>query len=304
MTGIPTRQRPRLSPTLAREWLTFWLFLGPNLLLFAIFTYWPLLYNAYLSTLEWDFVRPERRWVGLANYVSVLSDRQFGTILLNTFVFTGSCVLATMLLGLLLALLLNQRLRWRNGARAVLFAPTILSGAAVAIVWIYIFDPRYGLINELLGFVGGRSPNWLGDRRWAMSAIVIVYVWKNLGYAVVVYLAGLQAIPKSLYEAALVDGAGPWARFWNITWPGLSPVTFFLSVTSVLSCFQAFDIVKVMTDGGPVNATNTLIYHLYELGFVSFNAGEAGVVALVLFTLMLILTLIQVRILERRVHYT
>jgi len=207
-------------------------------------------------------------------------------------------------LGLILALLLNQPLRGRDAARAILFAPTILSGAAVAIVWIYIFDPRYGLINEILGLFGGRSPNWLGSQEWAMPAIIIVYIWKNLGYAVVIYLAGLQAIDKSLYEAALVDGANRWEQFWNITWPGLSPVTFFLSVTSILSCFQAFDIVKVMTNGGPINATNTLIYRLYELGFVSFNAGQAGVVAMVLFSIMLVLTIIQVRLGERRVHYS
>jgi multiple sugar transport system permease protein/sn-glycerol 3-phosphate transport system permease protein len=137
-----------------------------------------------------------------------------------------------------------------------------------------------------------------------MLAVIIVYVWKNLGYAVVIYLAGLQSIDRALYEAATVDGAGVWARFRHITLPGLSPVTFFLSVTSVLSCFQAFDIVKVMTGGGPVNATNTLIYHLYELGFVNFSAGKAGVVAMVLFAIMLALTLVQVRMVERRVHYS
>jgi ABC-type sugar transport system permease subunit len=304
MTASTVSARPKFTRTTLREWLTFWLLLGPNLFLFVIFTFWPLFYNAYLSMVDWDFMRARKYWVGLENYVDVLTDRHFMTILQNTAVFTFSCVFGTMLLGLILALLLNQPLRGRDGARAILFAPTILSGAAVAIVWIYIFDPRYGLINELLGLFGGRSPNWLGDQNWAMAAIIIVYIWKNLGYAVVIYLAGLQAIDKSLYEAALVDGAGRWQQFWNITWPGLSPVTFFLSVTSILSCFQAFDIVKVMTNGGPINATNTLIYRLYELGFVSFNAGQAGVVAMILFSIMLVLTIIQIRLGERRVHYS
>jgi len=294
----------RFSPTLVREWLVFWIFLGPNLLLFAIFTYWPLLYNAYLSFVSWDFIRPERVWVGVANYAEVLGDRQFQTIVRNTFVFTIGCVMLTLVLGLALALLLNQRLRGRNAARAVLFSPTILSGAAVGIVWIYIFDPRYGLIAELLGIVGLRSPNWLGDPDWAMLALIIVYVWKNLGYAVVIYIAGLQAIDRALYEAATVDGAGGWARFRHITLPGLSPVLFFLSVTSILGCFQSFDIIRIMTRGGPVNATNTLVYYLYELGFTSFDAGKAGVVAMVLFLIMLALTLVQVRLVERRVHYT
>ena len=299
-----TMPRLRISTPLAREWLLFWLLLGPNLLLFVIFTYWPLFYNAYLSLIEWDFVRADRRWVGFDNYVSVVTDSQFQKVLGNTFVFTIGSVALTLTLGLGLALLLNQRLRGRNTARAVLFSPTILSGAAVGIVWIYIFDPRYGLLNELLGLFGARSPNWLNDPRWAMSALIIVYVWKNLGYAVVIYLAGLQAIERALYEAATVDGAGPWDRFRHVTLPGLSPVTFFLSVTSILSCFQAFDIVRIMTQGGPVNATNTLVYHLYELGFVSFNAGEAGVIAMLLFAIMLVLTLVQVRLVERRVHYS
>jgi ABC-type sugar transport systems, permease components len=304
MTASTVSARPKITRTQLREWVTFWLLLGPNLFLFVIFTFWPLFYNAYLSMVDWDFMRVRKYWVGFENYVTVLTDRHFFTILKNTGVFTFSCVFGTMFLGLILALLLNQPLRGRDAARAILFAPTILSGAAVAIVWIYIFDPRYGLINEILGLFGGRSPNWLGSQEWAMPAIIIVYIWKNLGYAVVIYLAGLQAIDKSLYEAALVDGANRWEQFWNITWPGLSPVTFFLSVTSILSCFQAFDIVKVMTNGGPINATNTLIYRLYELGFVSFNAGQAGVVAMVLFSIMLVLTIIQVRLGERRVHYS
>ncbi|NCC35148.1 MAG: sugar ABC transporter permease, partial [Chloroflexia bacterium] len=210
----------------------------------------------------------------------------------------------TLLIGLALALLLNQPLRYRNSARAVLFSPVIMSGAVVAVVWSYIFDPRYGLIDQLLGLIGLNSPNWLGDPAWAMPAVIMVYVWKNLGYAVVIYLAGLQGIPRELYDAARVDGAAPWDRFWHVTLPGLSPVAFFLSVTSILATFQAFDIIKVLTNGGPVIATTTLIFHLYDLGFVSYNAGEAGVIAIVLFAIMLILTIIQLRYLEQRVAYS
>jgi multiple sugar transport system permease protein/sn-glycerol 3-phosphate transport system permease protein len=174
----------------------------------------------------------------------------------------------------------------------------------VAVVWSYIFDPRYGLIRELLNWVGLASPDWLGSPAWAMPAVIIVYVWKNLGYAVVIYLAGLQGIPRELYDAARVDGAGAWSRFRHVTLPGLSPVAFFLSVTSTLATFQSFDIIKVLTDGGPVEATTTLIYYLYELGFVSYDAGESGVVAMVLFSIMLLLTLFQLRYLERRITYS
>jgi len=286
-----------------REWLLFALLVGPNLLLFAVFTYWPLLYNVYLSFVRWNFLRPVKPFVGLANYADVFTSARFWTIVLNTFTFTVCSVGLTLALGLGLALLLNQPLRYRTTARAVLFSPTIMSGAVVAVVWSYIFDPRYGLIDQLLNLAGLRSPDWLGSTAWAMPAVIIVYVWKNLGYAVVIYLAGLQGIPRELYDAAHIDGAGPWARFRYVTLPGLSPVAFFLSVTSILATFQSFDIIKVLTDGGPVDATTTLIYHLYELGFVSYDAGEAGVVAVVLFSLMLIVTLIQLRYLERRVAY-
>lgn len=286
-----------------REWLLFALFIGPNLFLFTIFTYWPLIYNVYLSMVRWDFLRPAMPFVGLQNYIAAFSDLRFWNIIWQTATFTVWSVGLTLVLGLLLALLLNQPLHYRNTARAVVFAPVVISGAVVAVVWSYIFDPRYGLIDQLLGFFGLDSPNWLADSFWAMPAVIIVYVWKNIGYAVVIYLAGLQNIPRELYDAARVDGAGAWERFWNVTLPGLSPVAFFLSVTSVLTCFQAFDIIRVLTNGGPADATTTLIFHLYELGFVSYDAGKAGVVAVVLFLIMLALTIVQIRYLERQVTY-
>lgn len=286
-----------------REWLLFVLLVGPNLVLFGVFTFWPLIYNAYLSFVQWDMLSPVKTWVGLANYRTMLADPGFSTILFNTFYFTGGSVLITTVLGLGAALLLNQPLRGRNGVRMVLFAPTILSGAAIGVLWIYIFDPRYGLIEQVLRWFGGRSPSWLTDPLWAMPAVIIVYVWKNLGYAVVIFVAGLQAIPRELYEAARVDGASAWQRFRYVTLPGLSPVMFFLVLTSILSSFQAFDIIKTMTDGGPVDATNTLIYYLYQQGFITFNAGRAGVTAVLLFGMMLAFTVVQMRYAERRVTY-
>jgi multiple sugar transport system permease protein/sn-glycerol 3-phosphate transport system permease protein len=293
-----------LSQRERREWLLFAAMIGPNLTLFAIFTYWPLLYNFYLSFVRWNFLRPRMPFVWFNNYIDVFTDRQFWLIMLNTLTFTVCSVGFTLLLGLALALLINQPLRYRNTARAVLFSPVVMSGAVVAVVWSYIFDPRYGLVEQLLGFAGVASPDWLGDPFWAMPAVILVYVWKNVGYAVVIYLAGLQGIPRELYDAARVDGAGATDRFWHVTLPGLSPVAFFLSITSLLACFQSFDIVKVLTDGGPAIATTTLIYHLYDLGFVSYDAGQAGVMAMVLFGLMLLLTMIQLRYVEQRVSYS
>ncbi len=286
-----------------REWLLFALLVGPNMLLFGIFTYWPLIYNGYLSFVRWDMLAPVKIWVGWGNYRYLFNSPDFGRIVLNTLVFTVASVVLTCVLGLLVALLLNQPLRARNTVRGVVFSPVMLSGAAIGIVWIYIFDARFGLLQSLIGPLGLQSPRWLLDTFWAMPAVIIVHVWKTIGYAVVIYLAGLQGIPRELYEAALVDGADAWARFRNVTLPGLSPVIFFLLITTVLAGFQSFDIIKVMTNGGPVNATTTLIYYLYQEGFVGFNAGRAGVASVLLFVVMLLFTIVQMRTSERSVHY-
>lgn len=301
--GLRSTQMRKSTAAGRREWLLFVLLVGPNLLLFGIFTYWPLLYNGYLSFVKWDMLAPVKVWVGFDNYRFLFSQLAFWRILLNTLVFTVASVLLTTSLGLAMALLLNQALRGRNAVRSIVFSPVMLSGAAIGIVWIYILDPRYGLLDMLLGIVGLNSPNWLLDTAWAMPAVIMVHTWKTVGYAVVIYLAGLQAIPRELYEAVVVDGGGAWARFWHITLPGLSPVIFFLILTSVLVSFQAFDIIKVMTAGGPVNATTTLIYYLYEEGFVAFNAGRAGVAGVILFALMFAFTSVQMRYEERRVYY-
>jgi multiple sugar transport system permease protein/sn-glycerol 3-phosphate transport system permease protein len=286
-----------------REWFLFLLFVSPNLLLFAVFSYWPMLANVQLSLVRWDMIAPVKQFVGLTNFQYLLADDTFRTVLSNSVVFTAGAVGGSLVLGLATALLLNQKLRWRNGARAVLFAPTLLSGAAIGIVWVYIFDPRFGFLARFLGALGIGSPHWLTDPAWAMPAIIIVYVWKNVGFSTVIYLAGLQAIPRDLYEAARVDGAGILWRFRSVTLPMLSPITFFLVVTSLLNSFQAFDIIRVMTEGGPVDATNTMIYYVYEQGFVAFNAGRAAAAALVLFAIMFGITLLQLRYAEERVHY-
>jgi ABC-type sugar transport system permease subunit len=302
-TRAAHRQAARRQPFWRAEWVLFLLFVSPNLLLFGVFSYWPMLSNVYLSMVRWDMISPVKTFVGAGNFRYLATDATFHLVLRNSLVFTAGAVGGSLLLGLATALLLNQKLWGRNGARAVLFAPTLLSGAAIGIVWVYIFDPRFGMLARLLDGIGLPSPSWLTDPNWAMPAIVIVYVWKNVGFSTVIYLAGLQAIPRDLYEAARVDGAGVFWRFRSVTLPMLSPITFFLVVTSLLNSFQAFDIIRVMTEGGPVNSTNTLIYYVYEQGFVAYNAGRAAAAALVLFVVMFGVTLVQLRYAEERVHY-
>lgn len=301
---VPARtasRRPRLNA--GKEWVLFLLFMLPNFLLFGLFTFWPMVENVRLSTQRWDMISPVRTSVGSANYRYLLENEAFHKVLFNTAYFTGAAVGLSLLLGLVIALLLNQPLRYRNGARAVVFAPTLLSGAAIGIVWSYIFDPRYGLVAQGLGWVNLPSPDWLNRPEWAMPAIIIVYVWKNLGFAAVIFLAGLQAIPRDLYDAAKVDGANVWWRFWSVTIPMLSPIMFFLLITSILNTFQAFDIIRVMTQGGPVDSTNTLIYYVYEQGFVALNAGRSAAASIVMFAIMMVVTLVQLRFTERQVHY-
>jgi ABC-type sugar transport system permease subunit len=286
-----------------REWLLFVALAGPNLAMFAIFNYRPLFYNAYLSFYEWDFLSPVKIYVGLENYRDAIFDPSFHRVLLNTVVLMGGGVCLTIAIGLALALLLNQNLTGRDTARAVLFAPYMLSGAAIAVVWVYIFDPSYGLMRTVLSPLNLVPPNWLRDPAWAMPAVIIVYTWKNLGYTMVICLAGLQAIPRELYEAATTDGANAWDRFRHVTIPGLAPITFFLLVTGILASFQTFDLIHVLTRGGPVDVTTTLIYYLYEQGFVGFWAGRAGVAAVIQFAVLFVITLIQLRYIERRVTY-
>ena len=256
--AIPVERTRRKRPPFT-EWLLFLLFIAPNFILFGVFTYWPMIQTAYLSGVRWDMISANKRWVGADNYRYLWNDESFRQVLMNSLWFAIGAVGGSLVLGLSIAMLLNQKLRFRNFARASVFMPTLLSGAAIGIVWVYIFDPRYGILAGFLKVFGVNSPAWLGDTQWALPAVIIVYIWKNVGLATIIFLAGLQSIPRDLYEAATVDGAGRMSKFRAVTLPMLSPIMFFVVVTSILNSFQAFDIINVMTRGGPVDATNILV---------------------------------------------
>ena len=288
------------------EWGLFLLFIAPNFFFLILFTYWPLWENIKLSLEKTNLLAfsGKNDFVGLDNYRYIFNNRTFNLVLKNTFIFIVACVVLTLVLGLFSAMLLNLKLRGRNGVRALVFAPTLVSGAAIGVVWAYIFDPRFGLLAQVLDWVAIPSPRWLDRPEWALWAVIIVYVWKNLGFATVIFLAGLQGIPRDLYDAAKVDGANAWWRFKSVTIPMLSPISFFLMVTSILATFQAFDIIQTMTDGGPAYATTTLVYYVYDQSFgQGANFGRAAAAAIVLFVSMLIVTIIQFGFSEKRVHY-
>ncbi len=295
--------RDRLA---GKEWVLFLLFIAPNMFFLFMFTYWPMWENIRLSVYRTDLLAftGTNTFVGLDNYEYIFNNRTFQLVLRNTLIFIVACVSLTIIFGLLVALLLNQKLRGRTAVRAVVFAPFLLSGAAIGIVWAYIFDPRFGLLAQILDWFLIPSPQWLNRPEWALPAVIIVYVWKNLGFAAVIFLAGLQAIPQDLYDAAKIDGANAWWRFRSVTIPMLSPISFFLFITSILATFQAFDIIQVMTDGGPAYGSTTLVYYVYQQGFgQGANFGRAAAAAIVLFLAMLVVTIVQLRFTEKKVHY-
>ena len=223
-------------------------------------------------------------------------------MLSTTAIFTVATVGGSMLLGLLLATALNRRLVGTTFARATVFAPYVLSGVGVGLVWTFIFDPVTGVLAGLLRMGGITSPQWFLQPDLSLTMIIIVYVWKNLGYCAVIYLAAMQAVPRDLLEAAAMDGAGPVRTFVSIVWPLLSPTSFFLLLTTILGSLQAFDLIRIMTPLG--NGTTTLMYDAYLQAFGGYNrAGYSAAIATILFVILLAMTVVQLRILERRVHY-
>jgi ABC-type sugar transport system permease subunit len=299
-----TRLRwPRITRRAFKERAAFLAFIAPNFALFAVFTFYPLLYNFYLSFTKWNMVSPTIPFVGVENYVTLVHDAVFWKVLRNTFYLGIGSITVRLVLALLLALVLNQRLAGRSFYRAIIFSPTFTTGAAVAIVWTWLLHKQLGLVSLPLNLLGIASPNWLADVRWTLPAIILVTVWKGLGYDMVIFLAGLQSIPHELYEASQVDGAGRWASFRHVTLPMLSPITFFLVVTSVIQALQTFDLVAVMTGGGPLNSSKVIVYYIYENAFKFFKVGYASTLAIVLFLLTLLITIGQVRLSRRWVHY-
>lgn len=280
-----------------------WAFLLPSLVLFLVFTAIPVVWAFLISFTHWDlFTAPKLTW--LDNYVALAKDPIFRQVLGNTGVFVLAAVPLEMVLGLLCALGLNRNVRGQTVLRVVYFLPVVTSTVAAALVWAWLFNSNFGLINAVLSLFGVTDlPRWLASSRWAMPAVIAVFVWQNLGYAMVLFLAGLQNIRPDVYEAAALDGATGWARLWHITLPLLSPMTFFVLIISIISSFQVFDLVYVLTKAGPSNATNTLVYFIYQNGFVFYQMGYASAAAMVLFLLVLVLTLIQYRLQDRWVHY-
>lgn len=279
------------------------LFTLPALIPLLIFWLGPLGYIVYLSFTDWDFMSPDKLFVGLDNYSYLLTNSEFYRSLKVTLLFGLGSVLPTIVGGLALALLMNSKIKSSGLFRTLLFSPWVTPTVAVSIAWSWIFEPEVGLANLLLGWAGISPIGWLRDANWALVAVLIVTLWKSIGWSMVFYLVALRNLPSDLLEAASIDGAGSWDKFRSITLPLISPTTFFLSIILTIQSLQAYDQINVMTQGGPAGSTRTLLYMYYQSAFESFNVGEASSIAVVIILICVLLSGVSFLLGRRLVHY-
>jgi multiple sugar transport system permease protein len=271
-----------------------WVFLSPALILLFFFLFWPIAYLVYLSFTNGGIGGQAVQWVGWQNYLKLLSDRDFRQVIGNTIYFTIATVIPSLIIPLFLAILLNQSLPTRGILRTLYFIPSLTSLVAVGLGFRWLFQTD-GPINDFLNFWGIDSIPWLSSVTWAMPVLIFLSIWKQIGFNLVVFLAGLQTIPQSLYEAAELDGADSWAKFWQITLPSLKPTLIFVTITTVIFTLRSFEQVYVITGGGPLNSTNILAYYVYQEAFSLFQFGYAAAGTTILLVISLILVYLQLK---------
>lgn len=279
-------------------------FILPAFVLFAVFIFIPLLYGIFMSFTDYGGFNMASNFVGLDNYAKLLHDDYFRISLKNNFIYTLLFVPLTMLLALLSAIALNHILHLRKYLRMAFYFPQITSMVSVAIVWGLLFNPLSGPVNHILKAIGiSNPPEWLMSSSWALLAVVLVAVWKSFGYYMIILLAGIQGIPEHLYESAKLDGAGKLQQFLYITLPSLSPTLFMVLILTIINSFQVFDLVSVMTDGGPGRSTNVLVFRIYQEAFVHYRMGYAAAMSTVLFLIIMVISLIQFKLEKKWVTY-
>lgn len=280
-----------------REWSAY-LFISPGLLLFSVFTFFAMILTLYLTFHRWSIIEPEKPFIGLDNYKRLVEDESFRRAAINTIYFTGASVPFTMLIGLGIALLLNQPLWGRSIFRTIYFLPIVTPFVVVSIIWKWLYQPDYGLFNFYLlkTHLIDQPLLWLSEQNLAMPAVILMSIWGGIGYSMVIYLAGLQAVPQELYDAAAVDGAGAWAQLRYITIPMLRPTTLFLLIIGIIGSFQVFTQIFIMTSGGPVEHTTTMVYFIYKTAFINFDMGYASTLAYALFLMLLVFTAFNLRL--------
>ena len=287
-----------------REAFVGYLFILPTYIGFAIFILYPLIESVRISFQEFSLLRGST-YIGLDNYVQMFADARLRIAYVNTIIFTLFAVFFNAGIGLILAVMLNRRLPilMRNLYRSIFFFPVLIAHTYIAVIWRFLYQYDTGVINYYLGIFGVEPIPWLSNAHWAMAAIIILDVWKNTGFAMLVFLAGLQSIPSEYYEAAQLDGANERQLFFRITIPLLSPTIFFILVIFMIGALQVFDTIIVLTQGGPGDATRSVVLYVYEIAFRTFNMGYAAAVSMTLFAIILVLTALQFWISRRWVHY-
>ena len=296
------RYFPVISAAARREERIFYLFILPWLIGLVVFSIGPVFGMLGLSFTDWRISLDNLQFVGLDNYTKLFADPVFWTSVGNTlYIVVGRVVFGTAF-ALLLAILLNQKVPGIPFFRAVYYLPTVTAGVAVALVWIWIFNPRLGILNYTLKQIGIQGPNWIHSSTWVKPSLILMSMF-SVGPNMIILLAGLQGVPKELYESAEIDGAGNWEKFRNVTLPMLSPVLFFVIIISVVGSFQNFTEIRVMTEGGPGDSSNVLIWYLWENAFIFLQLGVAAAVAWIMFVILMVLTGIQFRVGRRWVYY-
>lgn len=276
-------------------WAAFFLF--PSLAGLLVFMVVPMVSSLVLTFFEWDPLIPTRfHFLGSQNYLTLLKDANFWAALRHTLFYIVGYIPLVMVAGLGVAMLMNQKLAGRTFFRGAFFMPVISAWVAVALMWTWIFNPKFGIVNYLLGLIGIAGPAWLFDPNWAMPAIILTSVWKDIGFIMILFLTGLQNIPQDYYEVASIDGAGAWPKFLNITLPLLSPTAFFALIISLINSFQVFDQVWVMTQGGPAGATSVLVEQIVNNSFRYGRMGYAATLSWVLFLIVFLVTVFQTRL--------
>jgi multiple sugar transport system permease protein len=306
LRGGPVRRRgPGRSRLRAGEQAAAWAFVTPGVAIIALFGIVPIVWSAIMSFQRNNLFSPNTPFVGLANYRQMLHDPVIGQAIEHTIVYTALFVPGTMLVGLFLAVAMNRKIRFISFYRTVAYATMAISTISEAIVFIWLFDPSYGIVNYLFSLVGIPQQQFLSSPSQALYVIVLMTIWGWTGFAVVIYLAALQGVPQVLTEAAAIDGAGRWSTFRRITLPLLSPASLFLMVWLTINALQLFDEVYLSTQGGPLNSTTVLVYYLYQQAFggANFNFGYASAIAYFLFVIILLVTAVQFRVGRRLVHY-
>ncbi len=275
----------------------------PAMIPMAVFWIYPILKSGWLSFTDWDYMTPEYNYVGVENYTSVLTNSGFWSAFKTTVLFAIGTIIPIIILGLFVALLLGNELKGKSIYRFLVFSPWVTPTVAISIVWSWIFEPKGGIANQILSSLGLPELQWINSSETALLSVIIVTVWKAVGYSAIFYLTAIDKIPRDRYEAASLDGAGFWKKLFYITLPGVSPTTFFLCIITMVDALKAYDQIQILTQGGPAGSTRTLTYLFYQLGFEQFKMGQASAVAIIIVAITVALSYTQFRLSKRWVNY-